>query len=318
MRACIYPISWIANPLLCCSTHLDEEGHVERCCRHQHAQRHAAQRVWLKMECYQPVGSYKIRGIGRLCQSYARAGVEKFVSSSGGNAGLAVAYAGRLLGMPVDVFMPKTSLPIYQSNIKLMGAQVHITGVDWDAANHTAQAYATEHQAAFIPPFDHPLIWAGHATMIDEIVADNMLPDAIVLAVGGGGLACGVLQGLHQYGLTDIPLFTVETTGAASFAESVKAGAIISLSEINTIATSLGAKRITDKLWQYTQSHPITPIIISDQEAQTACEYFAKDHRILIEPASGAALSVVYNKNPALAGFKNILVIVCGGIGIRN
>jgi len=62
-------------------------------------------KVWLKMECYQPVGSFKIRGIGRICQYFATQGKKHFVSSSGGNAGLAVAYAGRQLGIKVTVFL---------------------------------------------------------------------------------------------------------------------------------------------------------------------------------------------------------------------
>ena len=92
----------------------------------------AKAQVWLKMECNQPVGSYKIRGIGRLCQYYSRNGISNFVASSGGNGGVAVAYAGRKLDIQVDIFIPETSDPIFISAIESEGAKIHVKGSVWD------------------------------------------------------------------------------------------------------------------------------------------------------------------------------------------
>lgn len=273
--------------------------------------------VWLKMECYQPVGSYKIRGIGRLCQHFVSHGATHLVSSSGGNAGLAVAYAGDKLGVSTDVFMPTNSSDRYLNAIQAYGATTHLVGDSWDDANTAAEAFKEQHghSAAFIPPFNHPLIWAGHATMIKEVAYDGIQPDAVLVAVGGGGLACGVLEGMEQQGWYDVPLIGVETQGAASFAASLAAGELVSLDRIDTIATTLGAKRIAPKLLEWSQEHELASIVLSDHSAAMAARRFADDHRVLIEPAAGAALAPVYEQHPLLEDHQTVLVIVCGGIG---
>lgn len=271
--------------------------------------------IYLKMECFQPAGSFKIRGLGRLCQHHADEGVQHFVSSSGGNAGLAVAYAGRKLGIKTTVFIPSTSKQIYIRGIELEGADVVVAGDVWDETDEAAREFCDKVQGGFVPPFDHPIIWEGHASMITETAADGIKPDAVVVAVGGGGLASGVLAGMHEHGWQDVPLFAVETEGAASFAASVAAGEVVTLPEINTVATSLGAKHICQNLFDWTAKHSITPLVVSDEQACAACRTFADDHRVLIEVASGAPLWVVYEQYDELAPYQQVLVIVCGGVG---
>lgn len=272
--------------------------------------------IWLKMECYQPVGSFKIRGIGRLCQYYVAQGKKQLVSSSGGNAGLATAYAGRKLGVEVTVFLPTTSKQIYLDAIAAEGARIEIKGDAWDEANAAALAYVEKTGGAYIPPFDHPLIWAGNSTMIDEVAEIGIKPDAVVASVGGGGLACGILSGMERQGWDDVPLITVETEGAASFTTSVKTNEWVTLAKIDSIATTLGAKRVAKTLFEWRNKHVIFPSTVSDRSAVLACQSFLNDHRVLVEPASGAALSVIYEKNEKIMQYKSILVIVCGGVGI--
>lgn len=279
-------------------------------------QQRTGKSIYLKMECYQPVGSFKIRGLGRLAQYYVAEGATQLICSSGGNAGVAAAYCGQQLGVSVTVYIPTTSKPVFVSAIKSYGAQVIIGGDSWDEANAAALRAVEASNAAFIPPFDHPLIWAGHSTLIDEVVAVGIKPDAVVLAVGGGGLACGVIAGMHHYGWSDVPLFTVETAGTASFKASVDAGELVTLPSVSGIATSLAAKRVASQLLKYTQRHPITPLVVTDEDTVMACRAFLDDHHVLLEPASGAPLSVIYQQHPALADFTSILVIVCGGIGM--
>ncbi len=277
---------------------------------------HTGQQIWLKMECYQPSGSFKIRGIGKLCQHYAAQGSTRFVASSGGNAGAAAAYASRMLSIPIDVFVPTNTHGIFLQAIRNEGATVHIVGDSWQEANAAALAEIASSGAAYIPPFDHPLIWSGHATLIDEIVQDRIpTPDAIVVAVGGGGLACGVLEGLHQHQLSSIPLYTVETTGAASFAASVAQNQRVTLASIDTIATTLGAKQVAEKLFLWRQTHPMIPLIVNDQATVRAITQFVDHHKVLVEPSCGAALSVLYDQHPALAAHRTVLVVVCGGVG---
>jgi L-serine/L-threonine ammonia-lyase len=275
--------------------------------------------LYFKLECLQPPGSFKIRGIGTLCQASLQQGFKEFVASSGGNAGIAVAYCGMKLGIATTVFVPKTSHQLYINAIKSYQAKVIVAGDVWDEAHQAAQAFAQEHNAAYIPPFDHPTIWQGHATMIAEVVNQGLVkPDAVVVSVGGGGLACGVLEGMHQHGWQDVPLIAVETQGADALAQSIKAGSLVTLSKITSKATSLGAKRVTQKLMDWSKIHKIHPVVVSDEQAEQGCYSFARDQRMLVELSSGAALAVAYQNHPVLQNAKSILVIVCGGIEISH
>lgn len=274
--------------------------------------------ILLKMECYQPVGSFKIRGIGRLCQYAFESGKRHFVSSSGGNAGYAAAYAGKQLGAKVTVFIPSTSKPIFIEAIREMGADINVVGKVWDEANEAALEYVKKVDGAYVPPFDHPLIWAGNSTIIDEVAEANIHPDAVIVSVGGGGLATGILQGMHRQGWYETPLFAVETEGAAALAESIAADVLVTLSSTDTIATSLAARRVCQEIFDWRKKHTIIPVKVTDKSTVVACKQFLDDHRIYVEPSCGAALSLIYDQYPDLAQYNSILVIVCGGIGMNS
>jgi L-serine/L-threonine ammonia-lyase len=274
----------------------------------------AEKTVWLKLDALQPSGSFKLRGIGAACEAYARQGKTRFVSSSGGNAGLAVAYAGRLLDIPVTVVIPKSTPALARTLLEQEGATVIVHGAAWAEANELAQSLLDE-TTAFLHPFDDPLMWSGHATMIDEVVRDHVTFDCVIVSVGGGGLLSGVVQGLDRNGLGQTPIIAVETAGADSLAQAIKAGHPVSLPAITSVATSLGASRVADNAFKVTRTHDVRSVVISDLEALDACEQFLRDHRLVVEPACGASLSVIYSpqRREVLAGFKSPLVVVCGG-----
>jgi L-serine/L-threonine ammonia-lyase len=87
----------------------------------------------------------------------------------------------------------------------------------------------------------------------------------------------------------------------------------VELAAITSIATSLGARQVCARAFEWTHRHPIHPVVVSDAAAVRACLTFLDDHRILVEPACGAALAAVYDPTPQLEPFESILVIVCGG-----
>jgi len=271
--------------------------------------------VWLKMEALQPSGSFKLRGIGRACQHYAREGARKFISSSGGNAGIAVAYVGRILDLPVTVVVPKLTSRRAIEVIRQEQAEVIVEGETWQES-HAYALNLTDSSSVYLHPFDNPLLWPGHATMIDEVCGCGISPDAIVLSVGGGGMLCGVLEGLHRNGMKDVPVIAVETEGAASLSASLKAGRHIEIDAITSIATTLGAKKVAKEAFDWCQRHEVVSHVLSDRAAVEACLAFATDHRLLVEPACGASLATVYESHPFLLDKKNVLVIVCGGAAV--
>jgi len=271
--------------------------------------------VFLKMEALQPIGSFKIRGLGMACQASWEAGTSRLVCASGGNAGYAVAYAGQRLGIAVTIVVPKTTSAWMQDILRREGATIAVHGDSWDDAHAFATKLAEQEKAAYIHPFDDPVIWKGHASIIHEIAEAGIKPSAVVVAVGGGGLLCGLLEGLHQVGWKDVPVLAVETEGAASFAASVQAGRLITLGRITSLATTLGARTVAAEALAWAQRHEIMPWIVTDRAAVNACARFADEHRVLVEPACGAALASVYGRAEPLAGLSPIVVIVCGGAG---
>ncbi|MNJ40314.1 Phenylserine dehydratase [compost metagenome] len=269
--------------------------------------------VWLKLEALQPSGSFKLRGIGAACEAYAKQGKRRFVSSSGGNAGIAVAYAGRCLGLAVTVVVPETTTERAKQLIRQEQAEVIVHGKAWHEANALALSLLGDDDA-YIHPFDDPLLWQGHASMIDEVAASGLKPDAVVLSVGGGGLFSGVCEGLARNGWDQVPVFAVETAGAASLAAAMAQKQLVALDSVNTVATSLAAKQVCQRAFQWTQERPVHSHVISDREALDACERFLADQRILVEPACGAALALAYAPTAALKQYQKVLVIVCGGV----
>lgn len=272
----------------------------------------AGRTVGLKLDALQPSGSFKLRGVGHACETYRARGAQRFLSSSGGNAGLAVAYAARALGVPAVIVVPETTSARAKQLLAAEGAEVIVHGASWQEANEHVQSMIGAADA-FIHPFDDPLLWDGHASMIDEVAAEGFRPDAVIVSVGGGGLMAGVIRGLHRNGWGDVPVLAVETDGAASLAAAYTAGERVSLPAITSIATSLGAKQICAEAFEVRHRHAIKPLQVTDAQAVAACARFLDDHRILVEPACGASLAVVYDAPERLADFANILVIVCGG-----
>lgn len=271
--------------------------------------------VWLKMEALQPSASFKQRGISHACQKYFEQGAQRFISSSGGNAGLAVAYTGRQLGVPVTVVVPETTAQRARELIAQQGAEVIVHGASWTEANALAQSLLTQHDV-FIHPFDHPLLWEGIIPMIDEVIAEGVTPDAVVLSVGGGSLLSGVAAGLKKHGLAHIPIYAVETQGTASLHASIVAQQHVELDQVSGIATTLAAKKVCQNAFEVSQALEVRSLVVSDQDTVDACLKFIDDHRILVEPACGATLSVLYDQAIQFKPADQVLVIVCGGAGI--
>ncbi|WP_088138316.1 pyridoxal-phosphate dependent enzyme [Achromobacter xylosoxidans] len=271
--------------------------------------------VRLKMEALQPSGSFKARGIGHACQIYKSRGARRFISSSGGNAGYAVAYAGRMLATPVTVVVPATTSERAKSLIRSEGAEVIVHGASWMEANARALELMTEADA-FLHPFDDPLLWEGHATMIDELARQGGRPDAVICSVGGGGLLCGVVEGLRRNGWAEVPVIAAETAGADSYAQALHAGAPVLLPEIRSIATSLGARQVCDRALDLAKEHSIESVVVSDAAAVAACEDVLLEHRILVEPACGASVAALDGGSEFLKNARSVAVILCGGVGV--
>lgn len=272
--------------------------------------------VSYKMECFQPTGSFKIRGMEAVCKHFIAEGKTNFISSSGGNGGYSLAYACKELGVKLIVILPKTTPSFMQNKIKNLGAKVTVFGNNWNEANDYAQILAEEQNLAYVHPFDHHLLWKGYESIIIECFEQIEQPDTIIVSVGGGGLLSGILLGLKKIGWENTKVITTEPEGAASFYESYKAKELICLEKIDTISNSLGAKQIAADALEIALNFNIEARKVADRDSLLACQHFLNEYNVLVEPACGAALSQVYDFKESLKENEKVLVIICGGASL--
>jgi len=271
--------------------------------------------VWMKMESAQPTGSFKLRSAEHICRHYASKGARAFISSSGGNAGIAVAHSGRRLGLPVTVVVPETTSARARQLIESEGASLIVHGKVWSEANEYALSLVTP-ERVYIHPFDNPLLWEGISTIVDEVVNEGVKPDAIILSVGGGSLLSGIVLGLAKHELSHIPIYAVETYGTGSLNASLNAGKLVRLDSVSGIATTLAANQVCENAFKVASRHDVRSMLVSDDEAVKACRRFVDDHRVLVEPACGVSLSLIYDDKIRFEPADNVLVIVCGGASV--
>jgi L-serine/L-threonine ammonia-lyase len=276
----------------------------------------AERTVWLKMDALQASGSFKMRGVGRLVQQRVAEGARAVVCASGGNAGMAATLAARACDVPATIVVPQTTAVAVREAIAARGATVVVHGAVWDESHEHALALAKEQGAVYVHPFDDPLLWDGHATLIDEVVRAGVAFDCVVASVGGGGLLAGIVQGLRRNGLHHVPVIAVETEGAASFAAALAAGEPVTLPAITSIATSLGARQAMPRLLALAREHEIIGVVVSDKQAVQACTRFADATRVLVEPACGASIAALDVHPEVFERFRAPLIEVCGGMGV--
>lgn len=258
----------------------------------------------------------------------------RFYCSSGGNAGLGCATAAIALKMPCTIVVPQKTSKHMVDKLVILGAEVHQIGDNWCAADtHLREnLLANDPTGVYVPPFDHPHVWEGASTIVRELeqqMPDTQQPFAIVCNCGGGGLVNGIMQGVEEAtklwkgGEEKAQVLAVETQGADSLDASVRAGELVTLPAIASIASSLGALTVSRQTFEWSRKGNFHNVVVTDADAVMGSLRFADDARILVEVACGATLSVVYNgklrgmlgegMNDEEWGQKNVVVIVCGG-----
>lgn len=293
--------------------------------------------IYLKLENLQPSGSFKSRGIGNLLLSHLSSlppsSRQKchFYSSSGGNAGLACVVAAVSLGSPATIVVPLSTSSFMIQKLREAGAsEVIQEGTSWyEADSHLKKhvipaAEKRGEKSVYVPPFDAPEIWDGNATITAEILEDlRQAPEAVVCSVGGGGLFSGIMQGRERAGekAGGMKVLAVETEGADSLNLSVREGKLSTLPAITSIATTLGARTVAERAFEYSKEEGVMSVVLSDREAKEGCVRFADDERIMVEASCGVSLALCYGGRlkkmmPELTENSKVVIVVCGGKNI--
>lgn len=265
---------------------------------------YAAQRkVYLKLENVQPSGSFKLRGVSEQVKHAKRNGASAIVISSGGNAGLAAAYSALQLDMACRIVLPRRTPQNIMEKIKSHQAVPEFFGDSAQEVAERAEEISKMTPCALIHPSDHPLLYLGHSTIVREIAEDldpGVVPSLIVASCGGGGLVCGLVDGIRKQGWENqTKILVLETVGTRSFNEMVKAGGErVKLEKIDSVVTSLSVAQVNPRTAEVflEAKPPLLSRLVTDAEAIAACAAFADDHRFLVGPACGTTLAALYER----------------------
>ncbi len=262
----------------------------------------------LKLELLQHTGSFKPRGTFNKVLS---AGVtpERLVAASGGNHGLAVAYAAQKLGVAADIFVPTISSAIKVAKLRTMGATVHVSGAVYADALVEADVWQAANGGLSIHAYDDPMVVAGQGTVAVELHQQDPDLDAVVVAVGGGGLAGGIAA----YYADDVAIVAVETEHTNTYASAVAAGHPVTIEGIGgPSADSLGASSIGSLAFEVLQRYNVQSVVVPDQAVREAQRRLWSEFRLVAEPGGAVALAALISGAyvPGLA--ERIGAIVCG------
>lgn len=283
-------------------------------------------RVTFKLELFQHAGSFKTRGAFRslLSGAVSSAGV---AAASGGNHGVAVAYAARRLGHAATIFVPEIASPVKLSAIRAHGATVVIGGARYADAQLACDAHAAASGATVVHPFDAVATLEGQGTVALEWDEDQarlgLEPlDTALVAVGGGGLlagmACHWLGGLGGVGGAGrVKLVGVEPEGSRCLHAALEAGRPVDVPVESLAADSLGARRVGalafDAVREAADRGAYVGALVTDAHIRQAQEHLWRTYRVAAEPGGAAALAALLGGRYVPAPGERVGVLVCGG-----
>ena len=267
-------------------------------------------KVYLKPENMQFTGAYKLRGAYYKMSTLSEEERQKgLITASAGNHAQGVAYAAKCYGVKATIVMPTTTPLIKVNRTKSYGAEVVLYGDVYDEACEHAYKLAEENGYTFVHPFDDLDVATGQGTIAMEIVKELPLVDYILVPIGGGGLATGV-SALAKLLNPKIKVIGVEPAGANCMQESIKAGKVLTLDNVNTIADGTAVKTPGSIIFPFVSKSLDDIITVEDEELVVAFLDMVENHKMIVENSgllTVAALKHLNVKN------KKIVSILSGG-----
>lgn len=264
-----------------------------------------------KLEPLQHTGAFKVRGaFNRMLHLDADQISSGVVAVSGGNHGLAVAYAARALAIDATIVMPSTTAASSIKQARADGADVRITPTVGEA--FTAALQEVESGKVLIHPFDDPMIIAGQGTLALEMHDDAPEITDVIAGIGGGGMITGVCVALKSRN-PDLRVWGVETRGADAMTRALAAGEPVAMDAITSIATTLGAPTVSARTLAGVQRYVEEVVLVSDADAVRGVEALAEATRLVTEPAAGATWAAALAIRDRLPADACVGLVVCGG-----
>jgi threonine dehydratase len=263
--------------------------------------------VRFKLEYLQHSGSFKARGAfnriltARDAGALPAAGV---VTASGGNAGLAVAYAAGRVGVPAEVFVPVTAPPVKVAKLRALGATVYQHGTEYAEAYAASTVRGAETGALFCHAYDQPEIVAGQGT----IGAELSDVDTVLVATGGGGLVAGIAAALEGRA----KVIAVEPEGAPTLHRALEAGGPVDVEIASIAGDSLGARRLGTIAYEIVTRTGAGSRLVSDEAIAAARHRLWSEYRIAVELGAAAAYAAFTSGAYRPSSDERLVILLCG------
>ncbi|MFJ1758177.1 serine/threonine dehydratase [Kitasatospora sp. NPDC088134] len=267
--------------------------------------------VRLALELLQHTGSFKARGAQNFVRAHREAGTLPAAGvtiASGGNAGLACAWAAREAGVRATVFLPVNAPAVKVARLRGYGAEVRLAGGEYAEALAACEEFAANSGALASHAYDHPLIAAGAGTLLAEIRRQVPGLDTVVVSVGGGGLFAGVATAAREHGVRTV---AVEPEHCRALNAAIEAGHPVDVPVDSVAADSLGARRASMTALHAAREGDVHSVLVPDEAIVRARRALWDTHRLAVEHAAAtafAALTTAYRPAPD----ETVCVILCG------
>jgi threonine dehydratase len=274
-------------------------------------------RLFLKAECLQRTGSFKVRGALNRIATMDRAALERgLIGVSAGNHAQALAYAARAAGVHCTVVMPANAAAAKVAASEAYGAHVVLHGTVFDAFAKMEEL-RSQHGYTLVHPFDDDAVIAGQGTVGLEIHEDLPDVDVVLVPVGGGGLLAGVATALRAR-RPGVRIIGVEPHGAAALTAALEAGRVVRLERVETIADGLSAPMSGECVLAHVRGIVDDVVLVSDDAIADAMRSLIERTKLLVEPAAAAGFAALAS-GIVNARNRTVAIILSGGnIGIER
>jgi len=268
--------------------------------------------VYLKLENLQLTGSFKERGAcNRLLQLTAEQRACGVIAASAGNHAQGVAYHARALGIPATILMPRRSPLVKVSQTRALGATVELVGGGYDEAFEAATRMADERRLVLIHGFDDADVIAGQGTIGLEILEQVPDVDALLIAIGGGGLIAGVATAVKAR-KPDVAIWGVQTDAMPAMRAAQQEGRPIRIEAVRTIADGIAVGRVGALPFELVRAHVDQIVTVDEEEIAEAILTLLEKEKLVAEGAGAAPLAALIHRELPLTG-KTVVVLIGGG-----
>ncbi|HET9172540.1 MAG TPA: threonine/serine dehydratase [Actinospica sp.] len=273
---------------------------------------HPGRRVTFALEYLQHTGSFKARGAANLAGFHLANGTMPeagITIASGGNAGLACAWAAQATKTRATVFVPATAPEFKVAKLRGYGADVRLVGTEYADALAASIDYAGESGALLSHAYDNPLIAAGAGTIAAEVLARVPDVDTVMVAVGGGGLFSGIAAAVAE---SHVRVVAVEPENCRALNASLEAGGPVDVTVDSIAADSLGARRVSRMAYELASGPEVRSLLVTDEAVVEARRALWDCRRVVVEHGGAAAFAALSQGVYVPEEDEHVVVILCG------